>query len=333
MTQKKIIEYPPNTAGRLMTTKVPTAFLGSTIAKTETELKKDTTKWDTINYIYILNQKKELRGVLSIKEILQAKPNTKVDELMQKEIVSARAYTVQERVARLSIAHNLKAVPVISKNNQFLGVVPSDVILNILNSEAGEDVLRAAGISTEKNNLLSIKKSSVLTHLRRRLPWLILGIAGSLGAAVVVSSFEEALQANLLLAAFIPTIVYTSDSVGSQAQTLVIRSLATEGKIDLLLYLKKEIIVALGIASALSVIIAAAVIILWQNSTVGSVLGVSVFATIFSAVIIGVSLPWIFDRLRLDPAISSGPFATIVRDIISILIYFYTAQVLISGLA
>ncbi len=322
--------YPPNTAGRLLTTAVPTILLGTKINEVETMLREGTRTWETINYLYVLNNRQELQGVISIKEVFRAPQAKIVDELMVRDVITVRAHSDQERVAMLAIKHSLKAVPVVDKDNHFLGIVPSDTILNILNSEAAEDVLRLAGIHPARDQVFSVIKASIFTHLHKRLPWLILGIIGGLGAAVLVGFFEDSLKANLLLAAFIPTIVYIGDSVGNQAQTLVIRSLAVEGKIRLFSYLKKEALVTLGIALTLSLLVGAAILLLWQSPFVALTLTVAVFATIIAAVTIGVGLPYAFGQLKLDPAIASGPFATVIRDIVSILIYFSTAHVILS---
>lgn len=328
-TQKKTT-YPPETAGRLITTRVPTAFLGTKIGQLENCLRKNTEQWETINYIYILNYHNELKGVISIKEIFRAEPEEVVDQLMAKDMITARAHTDQERVAFLAVKHSLKAVPVVDKQNRFLGVVSSDVILDILNNEAAEDLLRAAGIGPEKFSIQTLTNASPFTLWKKRLPWLVLGIMGGLFAALLIDRFKKSLESDLLLAAFIPTIVYIADSVGSQTQTLFIRTLAVEEDLMFWEYFKKELIVILGLAITLSILVGAAIILVWQAPLIGLVLTIAVTATIIAAGIVGIGMPYLFRQFKLDPAIASGPLATIIRDLTSLFIYFATAQALLA---
>ena len=311
-----------------MISNVPTASIKDTIGKVEKMLREDTAQWDTINYIYILTQSK-LQGVISIKEILRATPTQKIADLMITDIVTARAHTDQERVVYLALKHNLKAVPIVDKDDRFLGTVPSDIILEILNKETAEDILHSAGIQGKHDPAKALSQASAFTHLRKRLPWLILGIIGGLGAAVLIDSFEQSLRQDLLLAAFIPTITYIADSVGSQAQTLFIRALVMEEKFNLWHYLKREFMVMLGLSSTVATIVGVAITLFWQAPIIGIVLAISVFSTISIAITVGIGMPYFFTKIKMDPAIASGPLATIVRDLISILVYFSIAKALI----
>ena len=145
------------------------------------------------------------------------------------DFVTVRTSTDQERVAHLALKYNIKAVPVVSKDHTFLGVVPSDKILEILNREHTEDVLRFAGVRHKHSPVQDVLlDQSPLTHVKSRLPWLVIGLLGGVLAAFVIGIFEETLAHELLLAAFIPAIVYMADAVGSQTQMLFVRALAVD---------------------------------------------------------------------------------------------------------
>jgi len=322
-------KYPPDSAGKRMISNVPTALPEERIIDIRKRLFDKAGDFETLNYIYVLNQKNELIGVLSLKDVFQQSEEAVVGELMVKKVVKVRPSTDQERVAILALQHNLKAIPVLNKDNLFLGVVPSDVILEIIHSEAIEDILRFAGIYKRGDVLNKTLKSPVRVSAKIRLPWLIFGLLGGLFAAQVVNFFEGSLKDHFILAAFIPLIVYMADAVGVQSQTLFIRSLALDSRLEIKSYFLKEIKISLVIALILGVLLALIAFLWFGLLNIGVILGISLFLTVICAGIIAVLIPWILKNLKKDPAIGSGPFATIVRDILSLLIYFSIASLLL----
>jgi magnesium transporter len=272
-------------------------------------------------------------GVFSIKDVFQKPYETKISDILTSDIVKAHLHTRQEKVALLALKNNLKAIPVVDKENIFLGVVPSDVILEILHNENVEDALLGAGIHKFKDPVVSIIHASAFLHFKKRLPWLVLGLVGGTLAAFIVNAFTEILKIQLILAAFIPSIVYIADAVGAQTQTLYIRSLAIDNKLNFKKYVLREIRVGLSLALVLAAIMGAVGLLWYQVPLLGLVLALSFFSTIVIAVIVAILLPSLFLKLKLDPAITSGPFATIVRDISSLLIYFLIATTFINLLA
>ncbi len=312
-----------------MIDRIPIVNIRASVGEVEDQIEKKIREYETINYVYVVDDKARLAGVISIKEIFRAPKQTKIKEIMDKDLVTVHPHTHQETVALLAIHHNLKAIPVVDKEQKLLGAVPSDTILNILHSEHIEDALHAAGIHKFKDPAVDIIKADAFTHFQKRLPWLVLGLLGGILAAFVVGFFEKALEAQLFLAAFIPTVVYISDAVGTQTQTIFIRSLALQQKLDLKKYLFRELKVAFLLAIFLG-IIGAGISFFWLKlSMMGAILGFSIFATTIMASGIAMFLPWIFSKTNQDPAVASGPFATIIRDILSILIYFSIATFMI----
>ena len=318
--------YPPESAGRRMVYNVPTALSGEKISHIRKRLFEKGEDFETLNYIYILDKDNKLIGALSLKAVFQKTEEAKIEDLMVKEPVTVRPSTDQERVAILALKHNLKAIPVVNKENIFLGVVPSDVILEILHSENVEDMLRFAGIS-KRNTVLTKVPVSIMAKLR--LPWLIFGLLGGLLAAQIVSFFEGALTVHFVLAAFIPLIVYMADAVGVQAQTLFIRNLALDSRLDIRKYFLKEIKISLIIALILGVLLAVISFLWFDLLDIGIILGLSLFLTVICACLIAILIPWLLQNLKKDPAIGSGPFATILRDVLSLLVYFSIASALL----
>jgi magnesium transporter len=322
-------KYPLESAGRRMTSDVPTALPEETILDIRKRLFKKGGDFETLNYIYILNRKGGLTGVLSLKDLFQKAEGSKIEDLMVRDLAKVRPSTDQERVAILALKYNLKAIPVVNKENIFLGIVPSDVILEILHTEDVEDILRFAGISKRGVILTKTLQSPVRISAKIRLPWLVFGLFGGLLAAQIVNFFEGSLRSHFVLAAFIPLIVYMADAVGVQSQTLFIRSLALDSRLEIRKYFLKEIKISLVLALVLGVLLALITFLWFGLFNIGIVLGISLFLTVICAGIIAILIPWILQNLKKDPAIGSGPFATIVRDILSLVLYFLIASLLL----
>ncbi len=321
--------YPKESAGRLMIKNVPTVVLDSTIGEVEKILIKQAKDFDSINYIYILDTHGILKGVMSVREVFSNEKEVLVKKVMTKQLITARSHTDQERVAKLSIKYNLKSIPVVDNKGHFLGSVPSDVILNILHEENIEDALYSAGIARSDNPSQMLLKGSKISYFKQRFPWLIFGMMGGLLAAVIIGFFEEMLEEMIVLAAFLPAVVYMADAVGSQTQTVFIRSLTMDSLFNRTLYYRKETVVSLALALVLGILAWIFVSWWWQSSSLGIILGISFFLTIIFATLVAVVLPLVFNKLKLDPAVASGPFATVIRDIASILIYLLVITILL----
>jgi len=310
-----------------MVANVPTARPGERISDVKKMLFEEMKELETINYIYVIDKERKLVGIFSIKEVFRKPEETRVSEVMQTEIIKAHPYTDQERVAILALTHNLKSIPVVDKDSHFLGVVPSDIILNILHSENVEDFLKSAGIHSP---LAKTLRGSPVFLAKARTPWLILGLFGGIFAAEIVEFFETTLKAHFILAAFIPLIVYMSGAVGAQTETLFIRSLALNTQFGVKKYLFRDIKVGFLMALVLGTLLSF-LSIFWLNSPyyIGLILGVSLFLAILMAILIGIFIPFLLQKLKRDPAIGSGPFGTIIRDILSLIIYFSVASLML----
>ena len=315
-------QQEPETAGKLATTAVPKTTSESSVADTLTQLQSFSDTYDTIDYIYIVDST-HLVGVVSLHELLIAKPKTLIANIMIRNVAYVHQNTDQENVAQLALAQNIKAVPVLSMNEEFIGVVTSDVILRTLRDEHNEDILKYAGINVSANERLS--QFTMWQHLTSRLPWLVIGLGGGILAAWVVEKYSYAMESELVLAAFIPAIVYIADSVGSQTQMVFVRSLATQQRTSILKRLGKELVIATFVGAILSGLIG---IISWLwlgKLAITLILAISVLLTVYFSVIVALILPWVFDKAGKDPALASGPLATVIRDVSSLAIYFFVA--------
>ncbi len=320
---------PRESAGRIMIKNVPLISPKNTIKSVEENLLRNVRRIKSINYLYVLDKDKKLKGVISIKELFRQPKNKQVSSVMKKKIIFASPQTDREEVAYLALKNNIKAIPLVDHNNIFLGAVLSDDILRIVYKELQEDISRFAGVEKFSANIDDINSLSLLSSLKHRLPWLFAGMGGGIIAAQVISIFEATLAENIILASFIPLVVYIASAVGTQAGYFVVRDLAINKKINFFLYFLRQVkvIFSMGVVISLSIFLLS--LIFYSYISIALVLGLAVFLTILSSVLTGLFIPYLFSRLKFDPANASGPIATIVQDLISVTIYLSVAQILL----
>lgn len=321
---------PKDSAGRLLTKNVPIVKEDNTIATVEAHLLKHVKQLDSINYIYVISENGALKGVLSVKELFRQPKSRKVSAVMVKPAISARPHTDQEKVAYLALKNNIKSVPITDKEGRFLGVVQSDDILRVVYSELQEDISRLAGVHKSSFKLDNISRMRLWPSLRHRLPWLLIGIAGGVAAAQVIRMFEGTLRENIILAAFIPLIVYIASAVGTQVGYFVVRDLAIDRRLNFFLYVLRQFKVIAVMGFLISALVFVFSWLFYREIMVSLVLSLSIFITILSSIFTGLFIPYLFSRLRFDPANASGPIATIVQDLISVSIYLAIAKLLLA---
>jgi magnesium transporter len=316
--------HHPNLS-EILTDKIPKLSPADSIADVEQVLIAKAKSFDSINYLYVVDADDTLLGMVSVKELFASDKKTKVEAVMTKTFISAHIYTTPERLAYLALKHNVKAIPVVDDDRRLLGVVPSQEIQRILEHKAVAHIFRASGIKHNGMAYDDIDKLPLFKSLRHRLPWLLLGLAGGLVTAGIVGSFEEVLSRNLILAAFIPLIVYMADAVGTQMEAFIIRDMAVNPAFRFPHYFARQMGIVLTIDAVISSVFFALSYALYGDERVSVVLALALFFAIFSSLVSGLVIPFLFSRMRLDPANASGPIATIVQDILSVLVYFLIA--------
>jgi len=286
---------------------------------------------EVVDYIYVVNGQNRLQGVASLKEILQSSDESRISNIMKTKPVALDFHADQERLVYLVLKHNLKAVPVVDRSNHLKGVVPYKTILEVFHHEFREDILRSGGIHHHIKEIEEIT-TPASKLVRARLPSLILGLIGGLFAAYIVTSFEQVLGSYLALAAFIPVVVYISDAVGTQSQTLVVRMIALEPEFSVRKYLTRELKIGgvIGIVFAASLF--AAGFLGWSSLHIGFVIGSSIFLSVIFQAFIATYLSALLAKRKIDPALASGPLTTIISDITSLALYFAIASALLGYL-
>ncbi|MEM5829603.1 MAG: magnesium transporter [Candidatus Aenigmatarchaeota archaeon] len=320
-------KFPVGTAGRQMITEVPVVRVDETVNNVRKMILNKIKQFATIDYIYVVDEENVLKGVLSIKELYGVKKNKLIKEVMKKDVIYVHPFTNQERVVYLALSHGIKMIPVVDKERHFLGVIPYDTILQIFNQEVREDIFRFGGIFHRVGQEFNTLKDSPKKMARRRIPWLLIGILGGVVAAMIVSFFEVMLSKYLVLAAFIPVLVYVSDAAGTQSETLIVRGFALDPKLSIKKWVKREFLVALYLAVICGSLLAIFEILGWQKDlSIAWVVGFSMFLGIIMGTSISTFLPIILKKAGVDPAFAAGPFATLLSDIATLAIYFTVAN-------
>ena len=315
-------QYNEDSAGAVALSNVPTATPQELAGAVLKRIQQGVAGYDSVLYIYVLDATARLCGVVSIKELLQLADNAVLSDHTQRDIISVQVGADQEAAAQIALLYSIKSVPVIDAAGTFVGVLVSDQIMDILQHESLEDTLRLAGMQVlDDNHRHTVLSGSWTMHFWRRLPWLVVGLLGGVVAAVVVQQFEHILTTHVIIAAFIPAVVYIADAVGSQTQTIYVRALALDANLPTKRYALREMLVngllavVLGISLA---VVSALTITTWQ---IGTLLGLAIFVTVILALCTSLLVPYVFFRCRIDPAIASGPLATIIRDVLSLFAY------------
>lgn len=326
---KELLEYGEDTAGGIMTTEYIAFRQDISVDKAIESLRESAPVAETVYYLYVIDEANKLVGVLSLRELIVAAPQTLVSNIMHKKIISVNVHEDQEEVARVVTKYNFLAVPVVDDNNELLGIITVDDIIDVIHEEATEDIYRLAGTQeiAEEDTVKRIKSS-----LKARLPWLFITMIGGMLSGSVLSGFETTISKVAALTFFIPLLMGMGGNVGTQSSTLVVRGLAT-GNIDseeLIKTILKESLVGISIGIILGFLVSG-VAYLWQgNPFLGFIVGLAMFFNVLTAATIGTLVPLVLKRLGVDPAVASAPFISTTVDVTGLLIYATLTTVFIN---
>lgn len=331
LSAEQVAALPRDAAGRKCTVAVPVMNPHMTSQEVREFIQRNIGQYETINYVYVVDEWGIFIGVLSLKELYAMPPQHVLGEACKREgIIFVRPDGHQERVAYLALRHNIKAVPVVDTDHRLVGVIPSDAILRILYKEVHEDLLRMAGVRhTAAATIDNVFQLSILQSFQHRAPWLFIGMIGGIGAAWIIGFFEHVLRDNIILAAFIPLIVYMGGAVAAQTQTFLIRDLAIERRIKFVPYFFRQALIVALLAALFSTIVGVYALVRHDDVLIAYTLGISLLVAISSSIFSGIVIPFALSRFRMDPANAGGPLVTITQDIVSIVLYFTVATSLL----
>ena len=267
-----------------------------------------------------------LVGLIPIEDLFAAPPGARASEIMDSDPPVLGPGVDQEMAATKAISHEESSLGVVDSNGQFLGLIPPHRMLGVLLDEHHEDMARVSGYLHQTSSARSATEESLVRRFWHRFPWLLVGLAAAMAAAIIVAGFEQGLQSHLELVFFIPGIVYIADAVGTQTETLVVRGLSVGVPVGRVM--RSELLTGVLLGAMLGGI-AYPLVVAWFDAEIALTVALSICAASTVATGVAMSLPWLLKRVGLDPAFGSGPLSTVIQDLLSLAIYFGFATVIV----
>jgi magnesium transporter len=312
--------YDEEEAGGLMTPEFISVRASMTAEQVLTFLRRASPDAETIYYIYVVDRDGKLQGVLSLRQLIVAPPDTRVSEMMDADAVFIRTDTDQEEVARVMADYDFSVIPVVDEEERLVGIVTVDDVLDVVTDEATEDIHRMGAAPVD----IDYVRANPWVLFQKRASWLVLLVVSMTLTFNVINHYEEVIAEVVILAAFIPLLIGTGGNVGAQVATLVVRALATR-ELELRDYatvLWKELRTGILLGLAFGAFMTIYVLLFRAEPRIAVALGITMVLIALTANLVGASLPFLFRRLGIDPALTSSPGITTVMDVVGLLIYF-----------
>ncbi|WP_286680588.1 magnesium transporter [Tepidanaerobacter sp. EBM-49] len=322
---KNLLAYDEDTAGGRMTTDYiafPQHLKAKDVLDRLAEIAPDA---ETIYYLYVIDSQGKLVGVISLRDLILAPEDAPIKEFMKTDVKKINVSAPQEEAAQMIQKYGLLALPVVDDNDVLLGIVTVDDAMTVTEEETTEDILKFSGSDIDKT--INFEEISPWSRAKRRLPWILVAIAGEIISGRVINNFSEALQTIVALSFFIPVLMDMGGNVGTQSAAIVIRGLAT-GTLTTASMIKnilREAVIG-AILGLINGLVVAAVTYVWQGEILlGVTVGIAMAINLTIAAALGTFMPLFWHKMGRDPAVASGPFVTTLLDVLGLFIYFSTA--------
>lgn len=325
-----LLRFDEDDAAGLMTPKYTAIRTGLTVAQALSFVRKVLKDVEIIYYIYVVDELKRLVGVVSLKDLLSGSDDTKISDIMVKNIISVQDTTDQEDVAKELEENDLIAIPVVDRFNRLLGIVTFDDVIDVIREEQTEDIYKMGAMD---GNIDKYSQSSIFGLIKKRIPWLLILLLAGTITANVLDNYEALIDAMVFFAIFMPVITQTGGNSGTQSSTLIIRGLATDDIHfqDIGRVLGKEILVGLVMGIAMGAVIFLRGMFLPPQVEIMKALsvGVSLFFVVMFSSIIGALAPLLIHRLGFDPTVAAGPLMATVIDVCGLTIFFEVSKMIL----
>lgn len=325
----KLLNYPDNSAGSIMTVEYAELKENLTIKQAMEILKKEIEYYETVNICYVVDIQRKLIGFLQLKDIICANPEDLVKDVLNPNVISCKTTDDQEEVALMFQKYDLSAMPVVDSENRLVGIITFDDIIDVVQAENTEDIERMAAITSTHKPYLKV---GIFETWKSRIPWLLLLMISATFTGKIIQSYESALASYVILTAFIPMLMDSGGNAGSQASVTIIRGISL-GEVefkDIFKIMWKEARVAILCGITLA---AANFVKLWLIDRVALevnfIVNITLIFTVFLAKLLGCTLPLIVKKMKLDPAVMASPFITTLVDACSLIIYFQVATIML----
>jgi magnesium transporter len=321
-----LLKFPENTAGSLMAKELIKVKLNWTVKQCTDEIRKQAEDVSNVFSAYVVDDYDELKGWVSLKQILLSNESTKVEQIYNDNVIFENTYASGEEVAASMNKYDIANLPIVDAFNRLVGRITFDDVLDYVKDEAEKDYQMLSGISSDVET-----DDSVFRNIKARLPWLIIGLLGGIASSLVIGSFEEELMRNVQLALFLPLIMAMAGNVGVQSSSIVVQGLAnkTFDESGIWGQLGKEFAVALLNGLVCSALLMAYGLIVGNAQDIMMTVSIALISVILLAAIVGTAVPLILNKWKIDPATATGPFITTSNDLLGLLLYFLIGNMIL----
>ena len=326
---RELLVYPEDTAGSIMTTEFVALNENVTAEEAINILREKAPSAETVYYVYVVDDDDVLVGVMSLRDLIVTPPNWTIGHIMHTRVKSVTDYTDQEEVASLVSRYDIMAVPVTDEEMHLVGIITVDDILDVIEEEATEDVLRMAGSHEDELDEDDSFFLKIVKAVKARFPWLLLTLFGGFVSGMIMDNIEEDLATVVALAYFIPLLMGLGGNVGTQSSTVTVRGIST-GQVDasrIFMNVLRESMVGFIVGAGCAVVLCL-VSYIWLRSLALSILvAITLLCNMFLSAFVGTFVPLALKRIGIDPAVASAPFISTSIDIIGLLIYAILASI------
>ncbi|MBS4205895.1 magnesium transporter [Lederbergia citrea] len=326
---KTLMTYEANTAGSLATVDYIGARKSWTIDFTLQHIRKVGHDAELVSYIYVIDTHGKLVGVVSLKDIILQKPTTTLEEIIKEDVISVSVEMHQEEVADILTKYDLVAIPVLTKDHRMIGIITVDDLIDVIHEEATEDIQKLGGSQPLVEPYF---KNSVWSVFRKRIGWLLILFVAEAYTGNVLRHYEDTLEEVIALAFFVPLLLGTGGNTGTQTVTTLVRAMAV-GEVqfkDFFRVMRKEITTGVFLGLAMGIVTLIRAQILGVGFDIGTVVAITAIFIVIWASFVAAILPLILHKLKVDPAVVSGPFITTFVDGTGLIIYFTLARVMLN---
>ncbi|NYS25232.1 magnesium transporter [Rhodobacteraceae bacterium 2376] len=324
---RRLAAYEEWTVGSVMTSDYATLRPEMTSSEAIEALRAQALEAETIYNAYIVNDARQLVGVVSLRDLLTARPRQPVSDVMETDPIWIRAEAEQEEAARMVARYDLLALPVLDAEDRLVGIVTADDAMDVVEDETTEDIHKSGMVAPFET---SVAEATIAMLYKARIYWLVLLVFGNIFSGAGIAAFEDTIAAHLSLLFFLPLLIASGGNAGTQSATLMVRALAT-GDVrvsDFGWLLGREAVIALALG--LTMALAVSLIGVWRGGPeIAVVVALSMVAIVLIGALLGMCLPFIFAKVDRDPAAASGPLVTSIADVLGVLMYFGIASVLL----
>ncbi len=323
-----ILRYPKDSAGSIMTIEYVSLHRDMTVADAFEKIRKVGLNKETIYTAYV-TENRRLVGIVTVKDLFLAEEDDKIDDIMETNIISVTTHEDREVVANMFRKYDFLALPVTDDDDRLVGIVTFDDVMDVIEEENTEDVARMMAITPNEDTYF---KTSIFTHAKNRIVWLIILMIGATLTGIITMKYENAFEALPLLVSFMPMIMATGGNSGSQTSTLIIRGLSLDEICfkDFFKVVFKEFRVAIIVSVILALVNGIRIYFEYDNLMLSSTIALTIIATVVMAKLIGAMLPMIAKKCRLDPALMASPLIATIVDTSSMIVYFNIAVFLLN---